>query len=38
MATVLRGKVVMRDGQVVGEPGGRPLRFIDAMPPSAAVE
>lgn len=32
MATVIHGHIVMRDGQVVGEPHGRPLTFIDTMP------
>jgi dihydroorotase len=27
VATVLRGRVVVRDGEVIGEPGGQPLRF-----------
>ncbi len=31
IATVLRGHIVMRDGQVLGEPHGRPLHFTDAI-------
>ena len=31
MATVLRGGVVMRDDEVLGKPGGRPVRFVDTM-------
>jgi dihydroorotase len=27
VATVLRGRVVMREGEVIGEPSGEPLRF-----------
>jgi dihydroorotase len=27
MATVIRGNVVMRDGQLIGEPAGKPVRF-----------
>jgi dihydroorotase len=27
VATVLRGRVVVRDGELIGDPGGRPLRF-----------
>jgi dihydroorotase len=27
VATVLRGRVVMREGEVIGEPSGQPLRF-----------
>jgi dihydroorotase len=30
VATVLRGRVVMRDGEVIGEPSGKPLRFTSA--------
>jgi dihydroorotase len=37
VATVLRGHVVMRDGQVLGEPHGRPLAFVDALPGAAPV-
>jgi dihydroorotase len=28
MATVVRGQVVMRDGQITGAPNGRPMRFL----------
>jgi len=28
VATVLRCRVVMREGEVIGEPGGQPLRFL----------
>jgi dihydroorotase len=31
MATVLRGNVVMRDDEVLGGPGGKPVRFVDTM-------
>lgn len=27
MATVVRGRVVMRDGELIGAPGGQPVRF-----------
>ncbi len=37
IATVLHGKVVMRDGQLVGEPAGRVLAFADALPGSAPL-
>jgi dihydroorotase len=30
VATVLRGRVVMRDGEVIGEPSGKPLWFTSA--------
>jgi len=30
VATVLRGCVVMRDGEVIGEPRGTPVRFTGA--------
>jgi dihydroorotase len=35
IATVVRGHVVMRDGQLIGEPVGRPLRFVEALAPIA---
>jgi dihydroorotase len=38
VATVLRGRVVMRDHEVVGAPSGRPIRFLETLEvaPSAA--
>jgi dihydroorotase len=33
IATIVRGRVVMRDGQLLGLPGGEPLRFHEAPPP-----
>ncbi len=36
MATVIRGRVVMRDGELQGPPAGRPVRFIDTLEPEAA--
>lgn len=35
VATILRGHTVMRDGQLLGQPGGEPIRFHEAPPPSA---
>jgi dihydroorotase len=32
MATVVRGHVVMRDGQLIGEPTGREVRFAETLP------
>ncbi|MEM7169089.1 MAG: dihydroorotase [Pseudomonadota bacterium] len=32
MATVIRGHVVMRDGEVLGEPLGEPVRFQETLP------
>jgi len=37
VATILRGHVVMRDGQLVGTAHGRPLQFIDALAASPPV-
>ena len=34
VATIVRGHIVMRDGQVDGEPHGRALRYIDTLPPN----
>ena len=31
VATVVRGHIAMRDGQLDGEPHGRPLRFVDTL-------
>jgi dihydroorotase len=31
MATVIRGRVVMRDGEVVAPHGGEPLRFLETL-------
>jgi len=35
VATILRGRTVMRDGQLLGQPGGEPIRFHEAPPPRA---
>jgi dihydroorotase len=35
VATILRGRIVMRDGVAVGAPGGRPLRFLETLAPIA---
>jgi dihydroorotase len=32
VATVLRGRVVMREGEVIGEPTGQPVHFADHVP------
>lgn len=37
VATVVRGHVAMRDGQVVGEARGRALRFVDTLAPVPPV-
>jgi dihydroorotase len=34
MATILRGKIVARDDEVLGEPSGKPVRFVDIMEPA----
>lgn len=34
IATILDGRVVMRDGELVGAPAGRPLSFVDTLPAS----
>jgi dihydroorotase len=31
VATLVRGTLVMRDGEVLGSPAGLPVRFIDAL-------
>jgi len=32
LATIVRGHIVMRDGELVGDPAGRPVRFHEAYP------
>jgi dihydroorotase len=32
MATIIRGNAVMRDGQLLGQAGGQPLRFGETLP------
>ncbi len=34
MATIIRGTTVMRDGEVIAPGGGRPMRFLEALPPA----
>jgi dihydroorotase len=36
MATVVRGGIVMRDGELAAAPSGRPVRFQDTIGPSEA--
>ena len=31
MATIIRGRAVMRDGEVLGKPSGRPVRFGETL-------
>ncbi len=33
VATIVRGKTVMMDGQLIGDPAGEPVRFQDCLPP-----
>jgi dihydroorotase len=35
VATIIRGAVVMREGALQGQPIGRPLRFVECLPPAA---
>ena len=35
VATVVRGRLVARDGGVVGDPIGDPVRFLECLPPGA---
>ena len=32
--TVIRGRVVMRDGEVAAPGGGEPLRFLETLAPA----
>jgi len=33
VGTVVRGQVVMRDGELTAPPAGKPARFLEALPP-----
>ena len=33
MATIIRGRLVMSEGQLIGDPAGRPVRFQEAYAP-----
>lgn len=33
--TVIRGRIVMREDDLVGEPAGAPVRFVETLPPEA---
>lgn len=35
MATIIRGSIVMRDGELPGQAAGKPVRFTETMPHSA---
>jgi dihydroorotase len=32
MATIVRGQVVMRDGEICGATAGQPVTFLEALP------
>ena len=32
IVTVIRGRIVMREGELLGEPAGRPVRFVETLP------
>jgi dihydroorotase len=38
MVTIVRGRIVMRDGQVLGEAIGREVRFVETLSPVPAAE
>ncbi|MCP4328499.1 MAG: dihydroorotase [Alphaproteobacteria bacterium] len=31
VTTILRGRLAVRDGEVLGDPGGRPVRFVETL-------
>ena len=38
VATVVRGRIVARDGELLGEPAGAPVRFTDTLAPADGGE
>ncbi|RIA47369.1 dihydroorotase [Dichotomicrobium thermohalophilum] len=36
VGTVVRGQAVMRDGELIAPPAGKPARFLEALPPEGA--
>ena len=34
MATIIRGRIVMRDDEVVAEGTGHPVRFLETLEPT----
>ena len=34
VSTIIRGQVVMRDGQLIGKAAGVPMRFMETLPPA----
>src|SRR3546814_12070911 len=38
MVTVIRGHVAMRDGELLGGPAGRPVRFSETLPQGRSEE
>ena len=37
VATIVRGNVVMRDGNLVGDASGEPVRFVETLEPEEAA-
>ena len=35
LGTIVRGQVVMRDGEITSPPAGKPARFLEAIPPAS---
>jgi dihydroorotase len=36
-ATILRGRIVMREDELIGAPSGIPVRFAECLPPGAGI-
>jgi dihydroorotase len=36
-ATILRGRIVMREDELIGAPSGIPVRFAECLPPEAGI-
>ena len=37
VATVLRGQIIARDGEIQGDPTGKPVHFLETLPPAGDV-
>ncbi len=38
LMTIIRGRVVMREGEILGDPAGRPVRFVETLQPDQSPD